>query len=211
MALNLTELLLGEAQRLSFVDRFSTTKVLRKENVAEHTFYVTFYSMVIIEWLDAKGFQFQPCDRYDTMVRALMHDVEECRSGDFPRPFKYSNQALKELLDKASIEATRQTIGSFLGRANWTSVDQLIFDRLFNLWQKSKDESYSGRIVKFADFLSVLAYVCDEVRSGNKKTLLRHMETMEEYCHSFDHDDYNFLRPLVLEAQGIMLGEFANG
>ena len=56
---------------------------------------------------------------------------------------------------------------------------------LHYLWKNAKDpDTIEGDIVAFADFLSVLSYVMNELDCGNKK-LLRQLDDMYEYAHSF--------------------------
>ena len=41
--LDLKELLLGDPNRLRYVQRYSTSMVIHRENVAEHSYYVALY------------------------------------------------------------------------------------------------------------------------------------------------------------------------
>ncbi len=191
--LNIRELLTGEPNRLRHIIRFGNCHKVHRESVAEHSVFTVYYSMMIARWLEGR----KPQDRVlsmDTLLqRAILHDMEEARSGDFPRPFKYSTPEIKAALDKASVFAFDQCMKATV------SGDANDLDALRNHWERAKDESVEGRIVAFADYLSVVAYLWLEVR-GSNLTMQQHVNDMKEYASEFEAEKYNFLRPLVTEA-----------
>ena len=82
-------------------------------------------------------------------------------------------------------------------------VDETEAGVLCSAWENAKDESYEGRIVAFADFLSVLAYITEELRSSNA-TMREHLISMREYYQKFCAPEFNFIRPLVQQAGDIL-------
>jgi hypothetical protein len=54
---DLEQLLVGDVNRLRYINRFGTALTLHKENVAEHSFYVVLYSFFIAEWVLQQGVQ----------------------------------------------------------------------------------------------------------------------------------------------------------
>lgn len=79
-----------ELRDLALVPRWSIARVIRRQSVAEHTFYVAMYADQIahmLDWYNARGHEVpQICGWL--LISALWHDVEESFTGDIPGPFK---------------------------------------------------------------------------------------------------------------------------
>jgi len=149
--LNVKELLNGSFHRLSHVYRYSSIPTIRKENVAEHSFYVAYYSYLIGKDLVSRGFE---VDFGLLLSRALLHDLDESSTGDFLRTVKYGHPDLKKALDEVSyrmMEKMSEKIGV-----------ELIAD-----WQLAKFDDLEGHIVSVADLARVVSYILEELRSGN--------------------------------------------
>lgn len=71
-----------ELRTASVVNRWSIVRTLKPDNVAEHSYYVTCYSVALARLLEWKG------SLADLMYLALMHDVEELLTGDLVSPVK---------------------------------------------------------------------------------------------------------------------------
>lgn len=195
LGVNLHQLLLGNPMRLRFVERFSTFPHIFRETVAEHSFYTALYTMVMGEAVNT-----QPHQRIDVglaVMKALVHDMEEGRSGDFPRPFKYSSNHLRLALNSASLQAMKQVVEKIYDN----DIDR---DLLCNLWQDSKDGSKEGRLVQFADFLSVLGYMWFEVKSGNSVFRSEQIEPLPEYFAIFKEQEFKFLEGWVAKCGKIV-------
>lgn len=195
MSLNIRTMLQGTIVRMRYVHRWSTSRVHFPENVAEHTFFVAFYSLMICQWL--KRTQRLNVDVGDVLTRAILHDVEEARSGDIHRPFKYSSPGLTEALQKASVVAASQVFEGMFSSdfdcqtmANWAN--------------NSKDATTAGCVVRFADFLGVLSFILQEgpgaVESLDLRTLSGHYQWFR------DSMDCAFLSPLIEQAGEIVRG-----
>lgn len=151
-SLDLRLLLTGVTRRAAHVYRYSSRPVHRKEGVAEHIFYASFYSLVIAKFLIQKGIF---VDLGKVLERAVVHDLDEALTGDFLRPVKYGDPAIKEGLDRLSRRFLSEISAQF-------GVD------LTNSWETAKDESLEGRILYLADLLCVVAYVHEEFLYGNR-------------------------------------------
>lgn len=193
MILHLREMLGGDAIRLRYVQRFGTSLNLHKENVAEHSFYVTFYAMLIARWCQCKGYQ---VDTERVAWRSILHDLDESVSGDFQRPFKYSHPTITQALKKASLRSMEGIVRRLVSSdsINLTLVES---------WEHSKDDSVEGSVIEFADFLAVVAHLWQEVKCANN-TMLGHYQTMKEYASIFDDRRFDFIRPLVEETHEIV-------
>ena len=73
------------ARRLSFVPRWVVVPMVRRQNVAEHSYHVAMLCNALLD-------HHERCDdvsfRHSVLVGALDHDCEEARSGDHPSPSK---------------------------------------------------------------------------------------------------------------------------
>lgn len=204
MDLNLRALMTGHVSRLRYVPRFSICRVQHRESVAEHSYYVILYAWAICRWLrhnqepDENGV-LNMKDMFkaenEVLERAILHDVEECRTGDCPRPFKHSTPALKKMMDDAASIAFSQVV------EEWTTSDS--FQQVCQgIWQNAK-QGVVGRVVEFSDFLSCLSYFMQERRDGNA-TIEEQADNMMGYCEMFTAPEYAFLQPLVQQAKGLL-------
>lgn len=197
--LNLFELLRGAPVRLRYVPRYSTCRVNHKETVAEHSFYVVLYAALIGQWLqnnpllvssttDKPQYLTHRLNWELLMVRAVVHDLEESHTGDCPRHFKYMNEALRVAHEEAAVKAF-ELVCRKLVSAEWA-------ERLKNNWLLAKDSRLEGRVIAFADYLSVLAFIAQEYESGNRNAF-EHAETLRAYYSHFEDSAFDALRPLI--------------
>lgn len=195
MNLDVREMLGGDIARLRYIKRFSTCRTVSTETVAEHTAYVVIYSALIARWVIENTDQEVLLGML--LTRAALHDVEEARTGDFPRTFKHRTQELREAVEVAArIEAE----DIFKQITDDTDVQK----DLLNAWASAKDNTVEGRILEFADFLSALAFVVEEKKVGNF-CLSQHTGTFTQYLAKFNHEDYQFLAPLVRQAKQLVV------
>ena len=143
-------------RRVAHIQRFNTTPILIRENVAEHSYFVAFYSMLLCEYV--RQFGFEP-DVEKTLKRALMHDVEEIISGDIITTFKYKNEEFRSLLETLNEGSMDEIL---------KSLPTELSDNLKDLWKNSKDDSIEGLIVKASDKLSLVTYCMEQINIGNK-------------------------------------------
>ena len=198
--LNLKEMLIGMPTRLRYVTRFSTCRVIKQESVAEHCFFVALYSLFIMWWCWDKNDEFlHTLNEYKILSRALLHDLDEAATGDVPRFFKYSDTALKQHLDEVAQKGVHQIAAKL-----WT--DPTTIASITDVWKNAKDNTSEGRILAFADFLSVLSYSWEEVRQSNI-IMKEHLTNMVEYYQRFTTKDFDFIRPLIEDARAILFEE----
>lgn len=202
MHLSIRELLIGEPNRVRYVTRFSTCRVLHSESVAEHSFFTTLYAMFVARWVNANANDAFDCvNTLEVLESALLHDMEEARTGDVPRFFKYQTELTKDALNQAA-EISKAEV--------WERVfDVQTRGWIFRVWKTAKDNSLEGRIVEFADFLSVLGYICDEVAGANQ-TIRGHLTSVGDYMKIFEHERFDFIRPLVTQARKLLNAEILN-
>lgn len=196
MNLNVQEMLTGDPVRLRYTERYSTCRVNHRETVAEHSFFVGFYALMIGLWCTRQGSHILWSV---LMSKAMIHDIEEARTGDWPRNFKHSDQHLRDQLDRVAEFAFQQSVCKLWDVDLTPKSDPM---SLVALWKSAKIEGSEGAIVAFADFLSVLSYIAEEFKSGNTYAT-EHVQNLDTYFEEFNDEAYNFIRPLIDQA-----GEF---
>ena len=181
--INLQELLVGVGGRQRFVYRYNTYPVGHPESVAEHSHHVALLTLAIGLWVEAvSGTGF---DMRKALMRAILHDIEEAVTGDFPRPFKYSDPRLHAMLEEAGDRAARSVAEAIFPR---TGPDPDVASEqamtVLRHWEMSKANDVEGRTVRLADYLSVLSFFHFEAR-GRPRLLEDHREGMLNYALSF--------------------------
>lgn len=166
--LDIAELMSGPIHRMSHVNRYSSLPVIRKENVAEHSWYVTFYAFILGHELVECG---HDVDMGELLSRALVHDLDESMTGDFLRYVKYGHPGLKSALDEVS-ESMLDVMSSGLGPAP-----------IKYFWSRAKGPDLEGDIIQVADFSRVVSYVWEEIKTGNK-----HLKSILSECRGYLHE-----------------------
>lgn len=201
-------LLTGPINSLRYVTRYSTSLVIHRENVAEHSYYVSLYAMMIHMWYvdkqvqtaaaEGRSLTAQECEtntveRISLLQKALLHDGEEALTGDAPRPYKHSDKELLKHMER---------VASIMARRVFEGISAEKVDMLVGIWETSKDNDVPGMVVSFADYLSVLSHLYAEVKSANY-TVMRNYETLTEYRNTYRERRFDFLRPLIDESEEI--------
>lgn len=180
--LNLPELLDGELTKIRNVIRFSNSTRIKDESVAEHSYFTAYYALVLAASLVTV--EKVEINMSKILASAILHDIDEAKSGDFVRHFKYSDPELKAHIEAATDNLMQGCMYSLFSdtRKGEASVPA---GYLHRCWKEAKqDDTIEGDIVAFADFLSVLSYVMNEIDCGNTK-LVRQLDDMHEYVESF--------------------------
>jgi len=192
--LNLEKVLLGHVSRLRYITRCSGCFTVHKESVAEHSYYTTLYAMLIMQYL-----AFDETAMLTGLMKAVVHDTEECRTGDIPRPFKYSNEAMRKHIEDAGRVASEQVLDEwFDGDREDTRWCELSY-----CWAYAKDDTPPGWVVGFSDYLSVLSYAAQEILNGNR-TLFQHMGGIETYHEHFEQSKLPFEGVQAERARGLV-------
>jgi len=196
--MDLKEVLVGPLARLRYVKRYSTIRVTLPESTSEHSYFTAIYCLILASYLDPEEVRF---NRSDLLTRALLHDVEESVTGDLPRPFKHSDAELILQVER-------------LGRKSILEIFQKIFeskgpglpDLYATRWCHAKDGTCEGRLLAFADFLSVLSFVAQEVQGGNT-VILNQLQGLKAYHRIFEGQGFEFLGSLPAQAKEFMKKE----
>jgi 5'-deoxynucleotidase len=173
---------------LAHVVRFNNRPQHFPESVAEHSFYVVYFSILLTRVMKKKGIE---VDQLETLGMAAVHDMEEGFSGDILNPFKHYNDKVFEAIR----EVNRQTVTEvFADLPAWLSKDMV------DLWKKENaQDSTEAQVVKIADKLSLLAKCREEIDTGNTKFQEIYEREMEE-LNSLEWDWWVQIRVEILES-----------
>lgn len=173
--MNIFEVMTGPIARMSYVNRYSSFSVNRRENVAEHSWWVCFIAYCIAGDLYKNG---EHIDFESLLEHALMHDVSECLSGDVIRSYKHTNPDVKQAMAEADQINTR----GLFDRDEYKTIGK----KLYHDWATAKHNGrLEGEIVAFADMAAVGFYCREEDRSGNRAIRSVLAEMFEQWFHEF--------------------------
>jgi len=188
--LDMKKLLMGSTVRAAHIHRYSSIPILLKESVAEHSFYVAIYTQVLCDYLKVAG-----DNRRVAIEAALLHDIEECLTGDFLRSFKKSGGELEKQIKKAAETCAFKVIGEMF---NHSDVVPTFF------WGGAKGNHTEGRIVQMADFLSVVSYLSKESALGNRYAQQMMSTELMVYLNTFRNALFSDFQDILDEVEGII-------
>ncbi len=175
----------GFFDRMSDVIRYSWTKVLNKENLAEHTYYVSIIADGIAEDLEKK-FNLE-IDRYKVLKYALYHDIEEIFTWDIVSPVKYKSEVLREQFEEVGNMILEEQLKSHF--ENNTHISQMILDthQSYEVW---KSEILENKIVKLADILQAIWYTMSEKNLWNTYLMPITQNLLKILNSKYSNDEY---------------------
>lgn len=143
MNLEKIELYLDNIYTLKHIIRYNTVPKIVKENVAEHSFFV---SSIVLKLYEDYDFELEKA-----LIMAITHDYVEIYISDVPRNVKNKYPLLNKTLENVERQAWKDLFPQF----NDYNVE---FET---------QETNESLIVKLADSLSIIQYSQSEVKLGN--------------------------------------------
>ena len=165
-------------QTILYLKRWNGLITNQQESVMEHSFVVTVFSRLIAESLFEDNTKI-----LKVVTRALFHDFDEAFSGDIPHQIKHDNEVGIQMRNAIDIYTKRELLRAF---PKDTEFGKTIQDGSF------LGEEYVHKIVKLADWLSMLLFLEREVKLGNKE-----MEKHMNYCKKNTEDSIETLKELL--------------
>lgn len=176
---------------LKLIPRFSDTYMHRRESVSDHNWDLISMSLVLVPEIN-KDLK-KPLDLKEILYRIIVHDLDESGSIDVPRPFKYFDPELKEMLDKVSLEILRSK----------GVAENIIHDIKF-----AKDISKpEGLFVKILDVIQPGLVMVNEVRIGNqimKKEFPNVIGCLTNFMEMIDNESLNLEEKLRSRLHDLM-------
>lgn len=166
--INFKKVLTSNLRNIRNIKRYSSSSVHHSENVAEHSYWVSYYSLLIAEDLLSKGVTL---DFRLLLSKAILHDLPEGLTGDIIHTFKHHNAEMKAITNKTEEILYKETLEK--------EFPKQIATDLFELTLSSK-EGFEGEIIALSDVICVFAYAYDEFQMGNKTILKTIKETKKK-------------------------------
>lgn len=139
--------------RMKYIERWSLMRNISRENIAEHSFFVSLLSHALA--CIRRDVLKQPCDPEKAASYALFHDASEIFTGDLPTPIKYFNSEIRAAyaeIEKNAVERLLCTLPDALAPS---------YDALLNIPAEYQ------MLVKAADKLAAYIKCIEERTSGN--------------------------------------------
>lgn len=144
-------------RRLMEINRCNNFQTIKKEDVAQHSFYVALYSTIIAREYNKNTVEhgLQSFDIKTVMENALFHDIEETFVSDIPHNVKHHDENTNIAVERAV-----------------SSIIDSMYDRTFaknfiDINRRAK-VGFEGKLIDIVDMLELGLYCCEEVSKGNK-------------------------------------------
>lgn len=175
----------SELKRMNSIIRWSLENTIKSENDSEHSFWVSFFTLAIVEKYFPNDFEM----KFKCLAHAVTHDVSEIFSGDIAHHVKRNNFngiELKGAIDDYCNNGVQNKFKNF---------------HILKAFEYEKDEIVKS-VVKLGDWMSFIQYVENEISLGNKN-----LEKVHAYLRkSFIDEKCNFLNMIgVVGSCGFML------
>lgn len=175
--------------RADGVIRYSGLVQINNESLSQHIYDVSIISYIIAKRVNQLGYS-DDVDELSLLESCLFHDMDETLVGDIPRLTKYATKECHDELNKIADLAAKGISDKTLGN-----------QELYHVWNKAKDDSLGGQILKLADMLSVAKKCIQEVKFGNNLRFLQVVKEVSEYLDDLHRDVVDRHRSLYNEKQ----------
>jgi 5'-deoxynucleotidase YfbR-like HD superfamily hydrolase len=190
-------------RKLAYIERCSNTSHIQNYDVAQHSFFISLYTKLFAD-LENDRLKKNPdnktIDTLKAIEMALMHDLEECLTGDLLYPFKHGVDLAKEERKQLST-AINHVISTHVEKELFHELPILIQKSYIKLWNQSKTDGLEGLLVEAMDKFEILIFALEEMDMGNMqmkpiyitamKILLNKFNVFESLMETlFDIDEY---------------------
>jgi 5'-deoxynucleotidase YfbR-like HD superfamily hydrolase len=148
----------SDLSSMDSIKRWTLLQTNKNENLSEHSFWVSFYCLYILEnFFYGYDSQF----KFEVLTYSLMHDVEEVFSGDIPHQVKN---------DEVNGSEMRTLLSKFCGSR---LDDKLKEHDLYSVQHMVQNVTpLIKTIVKLSDWMSFNKFINNEISLGNKSDKL---------------------------------------
>ncbi len=160
-----------ELRTASIVPRWSIVFTLRQDNVAQHSYFVTFYALSIAKLLDWTDSRLLLALTY----KAMVHDLDETITGDLVSPVK------SEIIDEQRCNdfirlKMKQRLPAVLHELDKIETDP---------WGTGAFAPRMDAIIKVADRLDALLFLIGEHKMGNGMVVPRIEDAKQRFYASW--------------------------
>jgi 5'-deoxynucleotidase YfbR-like HD superfamily hydrolase len=168
-------------RRLASIERCSNTAHIQSYSVAQHSFFISLYTKFFADLenksLNKKEYKGK-IDTLKAIEMAMMHDLEECLTGDLLYPFKHGVDLAKE--ERKQLSSTiDHIISTHVERELFLELPYLIKKSYIKLWKQSKTDGIEGTLVEAMDKFEILIFALSEMDMGNMQMKPIYITAME--------------------------------
>jgi len=151
--------------------RYNTRMRITDEDVSQHSYFVSLFCLKIIKELNLTVEE-----KYEILVKAILHDIVEIETSDIPYDVKLNNPKIKEILKNLEEDYYNN---------HWNEYKNILFNK------NEKEET----ILKLADTYSVKQYTLNEIILGNKNSEMTEIfESSKERIEALKNKLFNILK-----------------
>jgi 5'-deoxynucleotidase YfbR-like HD superfamily hydrolase len=156
-------------RRLAAIERCSNTPHIQSYSVAQHSFFISLYTKLFAD-LENKRLISEPGDKTINTLKAIemamMHDLEECVTGDLLYPFKHGVGVSKTMKENLS-HAIALVVETHVNEELFKELPEMIRNAYIRLWRQSKTNGVEGLLVEAMDKFEILVFSLEEMDMGN--------------------------------------------
>lgn len=151
--------------------RYNTRMRLTDEDVSQHSYFVSLFCLRIMKELNLTIEE-----KYEILVKSLLHDIAEIETSDIPYDVKLNNPKIKEILKNLEEDYYNEY---------WKEYSNILYNK------NEKEET----ILKLADVYSVKQYTLNEIVLGNKNNeIIEIYESTKNRIENEKHKLFNILK-----------------
>jgi putative hydrolase of HD superfamily len=173
------------------VARFSVYKCHFREDVAQHSYLTAMYSMILADLEQRRGTK---VDIEKLLRMALLHDVEEARTGDIHHPFKHQDPTFTTTIESRAMQWFSDLMRGL--------PDDLAHEYVGLRKAGGQPISTEAILVKAADKLEALLWAYEEYLLGNEH--VRNAQIVEDILSKLDLIQLPSVKAVVAETRKTM-------
>ena len=152
---------LREIYKLDNIVRYNTLNKLKRETVATHSFYATYFAMMICDkWLLGDEIKLK------AMQLCIVHDIPEIEINDVTHDAKQRMPEIVEILDKYEQNFLRNK-----------------YPAVYNIMvSTSRNDIIAREVLNLADVVSVFQYCDNEAEMGNTFFTQLAVQSLNRVC-----------------------------
>lgn len=183
----MTTSFINSIYRMRFIDRWATSRVVIRDNVAEHSYYVTIIALILDELYSS--FNSVETRTAEIVTAALFHDLSDSYTAHIISPIKKYNQKIESNLNEFKNEVEINLFSNIPFEAS----------NLNGKYFNSIEDPYVRRIIDWADSIDAFILCSLEKKFGNadfhekEKVMAKKVCKLAEYSQEVEFFLKNFI------------------
>ena len=167
-------------RRLAAIERCSNTPHIQNYSVAQHSFFISLYTKLFADLennLENKKGEQGSLDVLKAIEMAMVHDLEECVTGDLLYPFKHGVGLDNKMRKQLSVSIDH-VVSTHVDKELFRELPDTIKRSYIRLWNGSKKNGNEGFLVEAMDKFEILIFALEEMDMGNMQMKPIYMTAM---------------------------------